>query len=105
MKTIWKKQLQAVTVQQIEVPVGAKMLTVDEQYNEITVWFLCDDDVELETRYIIVVGTGINAPFDITENYTYIGSAILLGPPLHDQNTPGQYVFHVFEKKPLRKLA
>jgi len=104
MKTVWKKQLQAVTIQEVEVPVGAKMLTVDEQYNEIMVWFLCDDDVELEKREIIVVGTGINAPNNM-EDYTYIGSAILLGPPLHDPNTQGQYVFHVFEHKSEKRLT
>ena len=104
------------------MPVGSKMLTVGEQYNKLMLWFLCDDNVELETREIIVVGTGSNAP-DNMEDYTYIGTTILLGPPMNvpdpdrkgivipESNVPagaverqdGQYVFHVFEKNLVRK--
>ncbi len=116
MKTVWKKELQVVTVQQIEIPVGSKILTVGEQDNNLMLWFLCDDDVELEKREIIIVGTGNNAPDNI-EDYTYIATTILLGPPMHapdpgeEKTIPdpvrqdGQYVFHVFEKTLIRQYS
>ena len=112
MKTIWKKQLNHISIQEIEIPVGSMMLTAREQYGQTCVWFLCDDDVELEKRVIIIVGTGINAP-DNMEDYTYIGTAQIMGPGLlpegpNDEEPPIapsglMLVYHVFEKKVVRQ--
>ena len=87
--TIWKTPLSLVTVQEVLVPIGSKFLSAHEQHGELVVWYLCDTEAEMETRELIIIGTGIDGPDDIHQ-YSYIGTGIL-------QN--GRTVLHVFEKK------
>lgn len=84
MKRIWKAQLAALDVQEIETPKGAEFLCAREQGNEICVWFLCEPNAPREKRMIAVVGTGHPAPDD----GSYLGTASLDG---------GSLIFHVFE--------
>lgn len=85
MKTIWKYRLEPGTTE-LQIPGGAQILTVQEQFNGPCVWALVDPTREKETVRFHVYGTGhlINVP---TEKLYYIGTFQLLG---------GDLVFHVF---------
>lgn len=71
----------------IEMPIGAKILTVQVQGNVPCIWALVDTEQHLEIRYFILVGTG--QPLD--EFYgNYIGTI---------QQEHGYFVWHIFEDR------
>ena len=82
-KQIWKYVLEPETI--IEMPIGAEILTVQEQYGRCCLWALVDPSANKVKRKFLVYGTG----HPITEeNGKYIGTF-----QLHN----GRLVFHVFE--------
>jgi hypothetical protein len=85
--TIWKFPIKVTESQYVEMPVGAKVLTVQTQCNLPWLWALVDEDAPKSIRAIDIFGTG----FEIPKNYTgkYIGTFQLLG---------GATVFHLFER-------
>jgi len=83
--SIWKAVLQTVDVQEIEVPEGAEILTVREQFEQPCVWFKCDPSKPVTKRRIGICGTGHPAP----EDARYVGTCHLMG---------GSLVLHVFER-------
>lgn len=85
MKTVYKFQLGITDVQTIQMPKGAKILTVQVQsaYGPC-VWALVDPSQELENVKIRIAGTGHPIKEDIVK---YIGSFQLQG---------GALVFHAF---------
>ena len=83
MKTIWKWTLQRETT--IDMPLGAKLLTVQEQHGEPQLWALVDPDAKTYQRTFRVYGTGHGLPDDPGE---YVGTF---------QMHCGTLVFHVFE--------
>ena len=87
MKTIWKYQLETTDYQKVEMPKGAEILTVQEQYSKPTLWVLVDDEIEeVEQRVINIYGTGDNMK---PTSRKYIGTYQLM---------EGRLVFHVFEQ-------
>lgn len=86
---IWKRVLDGVDEQEIEVPAGARMLCAREQNEKICVWFRCNPDPAIARvkRTIVIAGTGQAAPEYLDANY--LGTAVLYD---------GSLVFHVFEK-------
>jgi hypothetical protein len=82
--TIWKKQLQPIQLQTIDVPRGAVFLCAREQFEQACVWFKCDPSAPLEMVALALVGTGNPMPAD----GRYLGTAFLQG---------GTLVLHVFE--------
>ena len=83
MKTIWKFTIQPSC--EIIMPVGAKLLDVQEQHGEAQLWALVDPNAEKETRRFTFYGTG----HDVSDDPgTYIGTFQLHG---------GGLVFHGFE--------
>ena len=95
--TIWKSQLKPVTIQEIKIPIGSKFLTAREQKNDVMVWFLCYTESELETREIIIIGTGMEVDLgdnNSINNYTYIGTGIIENDMI---------VWHVFDRKVIRQ--
>lgn len=86
-KTIWKYELKTTDVQQVYMPIGAEILTVQTQLERPCLWALVDPQAEKETRGIMIYGTGHPVP---TEPYPhkYIGTY---------QLSDGSLVFHVFE--------
>lgn len=84
MKTIWKYTLQPDIT--LEMPVGAEVLSVREQGDEICMWALVEPDAEKEERRFMGFGTGHDVPGGILKKF--IGTAHLHG---------GRMVFHVFE--------
>ena len=95
--TIWKERLHPVTIQEIKIPIGSKFLIAREQGNDVMVWFLCDPESELETREIIIIGTGMVVDLgdnNHINNYTYVGTGIIENDMI---------VWHVFDRKVIRQ--
>ena len=58
MKTIWKFPLAMVSPQRIDMPEGAQILTVQAQGDFGCIWALVDPDVEKQSHYFEIYGTG-----------------------------------------------
>lgn len=84
---IWKQELTVTDLQTILFPDGAKILTVQTQFNRPCIWFLCDPNNNKVPRTFVIYGTG-NPVNKEAANYTYIGTF---------QLDDGRLVFHVFE--------
>lgn len=88
MKQIWKYSLRTIDRQTLQVPAGAKILTVQVQRGEPYLWALVDPAADHPSNInIAVFGTGHNIPDDIGE---YIGTFQLLNSEL---------IFHVFKER------
>jgi hypothetical protein len=83
MKFIWKYGVPDNGV--INMPVGAEILQVREQFENVCLWALVEPGAPLEQRRFIMFGTGHPIP---TGALVYRGSAHLKG---------GALVLHVFE--------
>ena len=89
MKRIYKYVLGIVDSQELSLPLGSKVLSVEEQYGNIVLYALVDTEwSELEIYSVIIHGTGHQAN-DI-ENYCFLGTVKL---------ADGQLIFHVFYRK------
>lgn len=89
MKTVWKFKIEHAPHQEIEMPQGAQILTVQTQYNVPHLWALVDPEAPREARTFMIVGTGHvmgNPPPDM--RLDHVGSY---------QQQGGAYVFHLFE--------
>jgi hypothetical protein len=85
---VYKYKLRLTDFQGIDLPVGAKILTVQEQRGEIQLWALVDQDQDhTERRFIEIAGTGHDILNDVKD---YITTFQQLG---------GNLVWHVFETK------
>jgi hypothetical protein len=85
MKTIFKFVL-ATGWQVIEMPAGAKLLSVQAQNNQTCLWAEVDTTMPMRSRSFIQVGTGRPLPGQLTLDY--IGTVQLDG---------GELVLHVYE--------
>jgi hypothetical protein len=81
-KQIWKYPLNGI-INNIEMPMDAKILTIQTQNDQPQIWALINPMNDLETRKFTIVGTG--NPFDDTDA-KYIGTF---------QDVP--FVWHLFE--------
>lgn len=79
IKQIWKYRFNS----EIKMPLDARVLTIQKQDGEPTIWALVNPNNELEVRNFTIVGTGNS--FDDT-NHKYIGTF---------QDSP--FVWHLFE--------
>jgi len=70
----------------IEMPAGAKILTMQLQDHQPTLWAVVDPDAPKEPRQLHIVGTGQAVP---AGELTYLGTWQSNG-----------FVFHVFEERP-----
>lgn len=73
----------------LNLPKGAKVLTVREQYNEPQLWALVEKGVSTEKRNFRLAGTG-HLIEEAPDTLNYIGTFQLDG---------GDYIGHVFEIK------
>jgi hypothetical protein len=87
MKTIWKFPLEITDSQDVQMPAGAEVLGIAEQYGELCMWAIVDTDADLEARSFAVVGTGNPIPDDVV----YVSSTRM---PVGDVIA----VWHVFER-------
>ena len=90
-KTIWKYEFKTNSLVNIEMPIGAEILTVQSQQDKTCFWALVDPKAKLKQRCFEIIGTG----HTIWEQQgqaerKYIGTYQLHG---------GDLVFHVFEYK------
>ncbi len=81
MKRIYKYELKEGSV---EMPIGAKILSIQDQNNRSYIWALVGIDAECEFRYFAIVCTGHDFPE--ADDFTYINTI---------QNGP--FVWHIFE--------
>lgn len=58
MAAIWKYPLSDLTNQKIQMPVGAKILSVQVQHSTPTIWALVDPSSPTQDRRFRVIGTG-----------------------------------------------
>jgi hypothetical protein len=83
MKSIWKWNLLVTDLQVIDVPVGTKFLTAQNQGGHLTLWGTVNQTNDLEPRTIAIYGTGNPVPDDPG---TYIATV-----------QQGPFVWHAFE--------
>jgi len=87
MKTIYKYEINPFQ-SSTQMPVGAKILTVQGQHQKICVWAEVDDQAEMESVVLQIYGTGHRLPEDA--DHEYIGTG---------QSDGGAFVFHVYKEK------
>ena len=87
-KAVYKYKLQITKViQEVVLPLGAQILCIKMQNDELCMWALVDPDQTYnEVVKIRCAGTG----HEITEDVEYIDTVMLLG---------GELVFHFFKVK------
>jgi len=87
MKKVFKYQFVANDYVTFGLPIGAEILTVQEQKGNLCLWALVDPNEHwIENRVIRMAGTG--HPIDDVAQYRYINTIQLLG---------GELIFHFFE--------
>lgn len=84
-KQIWKFNLLVQSIQKIEIPRGAEIISVQSQNGIGVMWAICDTMAEKETRTFMVFGTGHNIP---SKGLKYMGTY---------QENGGSLVWHLFE--------
>lgn len=82
---IWKWILEIADRQTIPMPAGAKILSVQTQSGDCSMWALCDETANLKERHFAIYGTGNPMPDEPGE---YVGTFLLVS---------GSLVIHVFE--------
>jgi hypothetical protein len=86
MKTVWKYILDVVDYQQIDMPRGAEILSVQAQGGTACIWVLVDPTNDKELRGVHMHGTG--HPIDIAGHGRFVGTFQLLD---------GRLVLHLWE--------
>lgn len=89
MKTIWKFPIPLGAVP-IEMPRGARVLSVGQQQDQPMLWALVDPAKDVERRVFLPLGTGHSLPDDVNVEWEFLGTTHLRG---------GAIVVHVFEAK------
>jgi len=87
MKAIWKFGLSENCT--VEMPQGARILTVREQGNDVALWAEVDPKAPRERRQFRLYGTGFELPSNKLLNY--LGTAMIMG---------GSLVLHAYEVLP-----
>lgn len=96
MKTIHKYRVPWVGQVEVEMPVGARPLTVQMQDSQITMWALVDAQMPLGVAKVYVAGTGFLLP-DATFSDDYVGTVqatddlvlhVFCVPPTRDDGQP-----------------
>ena len=86
--SIWKYELAVTDVQNISIPIGAKILTVQVQNGLPCLWVLVDPKADKEMRCFEIFGTGTPVLSDMGTSREYISTF---------QIRQGNLIFHVFE--------
>lgn len=85
MRTIWKYEIPLRQDITLEMPQGAKILSVQTQGDQPVLWAEVVNTKPMETRYFVLVGTGKHVP---TYASKFLGTLQFEG---------GTYVFHLYE--------
>lgn len=86
MKTIFKYPLVMADYQEISIPKGSTILTVNMQKKHPYLWAEVDKSMDLECRRFEIFGTGFTLPEGVDR--TYIGTFFDDG-----------FVWHIYERK------
>lgn len=87
-KEVWKFALNP-GENEVMMPNGAEVLSVQVQHNVPCLWALVDPEMQKEERTFEVFGTGHSIKYDMGVERKYIGTFQLDG---------GYLVFHLFER-------
>ncbi len=90
MKSIWKYSLELTDRQELEMPEGAWILSVQMQCNNICLWVAVNTEVQKKKRVIYIVGTGHNVGHLHRSLHRFIGTVQMRG---------GALVWHIFEEE------
>lgn len=89
MKKIFKYPFGASSIASIEMPIGAEILSVEDQGGVPTLWALVDPNAEKKHRKLAVFGTGWEIePGSRADVNTYVGTVHMKQVPL---------VWHIFD--------
>ncbi|MBD3282443.1 MAG: hypothetical protein GF387_02430 [Candidatus Portnoybacteria bacterium] len=89
MQSVYKYTIPVEDYFSLDLPKGAKVLTVQEQHDEPQLWALVEKGVSTEKRNFRLAGTG-HPIEEKPETLNYIGTFQLAG---------GSFIGHVFEIK------
>lgn len=87
MKTVWKYPIPVMDLPTIRLPIGAQILTVAAQHDNLYLWALVDPEAQTGEVQLRVLGTG----HQCTNPGRYIGTAHMMD---------GLLVWHVFQISP-----
>jgi hypothetical protein len=88
--TIWKYTLNAGTVNNIDMPLGAEVLSVETQEDDIVLYALVNSKEESQQQMEVrAYGTGHDIDVNLSD-YNFLGTAKLYS---------GSLMFHVFYKR------
>jgi len=89
--TIYKQRLEGTDIQIKEFPKGFTPLTINAQFNEPCIWYICDkEQTETVKKVIKIHGTGHPITDDILDYFDYLGTFQIGG---------GVLIFHSFISK------
>ena len=92
MKIIYKYNLNISPKNEIEMPQGSKILSVQIQYEDPVLWALGDTEKPLEKRSFLFIETGAQIDEEVLNNHEYISTVQCRG---------GRYILHLFERNKL----
>lgn len=92
MRTVYKYNIPTSDVFELQLPRGAKPLSVEVQMERMCMWVEVSTEEPLEPRTFRICGTGHGIP--AAEWHEFIGTLFLDG---------GALVFHVFEIKSVER--
>jgi len=88
--TVWKYPLRITDDQELRLPKGARVLTIQAQHDVPCLWALVDSqETETELWQLVMLGTGHQAPPDLAW-FQYAASY---------QVQQGRLIFHVFLRR------
>ena len=89
MRSVWKFPLKVANSQAVQIPAGAKILSVQAQGDAVCLWALCDTEALPEPRYIAIHGTGHEVYDGLLEHISTFqmhGSALVFHAFEHTSN-------------------
>ncbi len=90
MRAIWKFPLDITETQDVRMPRGAKILSVQMQRGKLVLWAVVDPDKAIQERTFHVFGTGHDFP-DWLSVEQHVGTV---------QDMNGALIWHVFQQRP-----
>lgn len=89
-KKIFKYNLQTTDINLLRIPIGAQILSVKCQNNNIRLWALVDPEAQSEERMFEIFGTGNDVPCGMEIERKFIDTVLTWNDSL---------VWHIFERK------
>ncbi|MBT2759901.1 hypothetical protein [Paenibacillus sp. ISL-20] len=87
--SVWKYTLEVDESQDIDMPKGSEIISVETQGESIVIYALVRPQEEKDTYRVLVYGTGHDIHLNVTE-YKFLGTA---------KFGNGELMFHVFYKR------